>query len=670
MIFLFLGSLRTVLIPVVTIPLSLVGVCSLILMMGYSINLMTLLAMVLAIGLVVDDAIVVVENVYRHLEEGLAPLKAAILGAREIATPVITMTLTLVAVYAPIGFMSGITGTLFREFAFTLAMTVILSGVVALTLSPMMASKVLSKDVMQGRFVTVIDRFFEKIRAFYERRLINTLKYRPVILVFAVMVMCSCVFMAQTSQRELAPVEDQGFVLTIANGPSYANLAYTEKYTRELEKIYTDFPAVDHSFVLNGMPSMNGAFSAAIMKPWGERTMKQKQLQQALYQKESGIAGLQAFAIELPSIPGSNNGGMPVSFMLLTTNDYSQLYGFAQQLLLEAQKSGLFMFVNSDLNFDKPELEVHVDRNKAALLGISMANIAQSLNGLLGGNYINWFTLQGQTYQVIPQVPDANRMNPGQLKDVYVRAADGSLVSLANLVTMKLQAAPSQLMQFQQLNAATIGGMPMPGHTIDEALSFLRDKANQILPTGYSYDYGGASRQAMQEGNTLLLTFFFSLIVIYLVLAAQFESFRDPWIILIAVPMSICGALIFVNLGLSTLNIYSGIGLVTLIGLISKHGILMVDFANKLQGDGLSIHDAIIKAATIRLRPILMTTVAMVIGVVPLLIAKGPGAVSRFDIGLVIASGMLIGTFFTLFVVPTVYTYLARKHQQQAAIDY
>lgn len=664
-IFLFLGAFRTVLIPVVTIPLSLVGVCSLILAMGYSINLMTLLAMVLAIGLVVDDAIVVVENVYRHLEEGMVPFKAAIQGAREIATPIISMTITLAAVYAPIAFMSGVTGSLFREFAFTLAMTVILSGVIALTLSPMMSAKILTKEVMRKPFVVRVDKIFASMQNFYRRRLINALKYRSVVVVFAIIVFASCIFMAATSQKQLAPQEDQGFVLTIANAPSYANLNYLTKYTAQLTKVYESFPSIQHFFVINGFPNASGAFSAAVMKPWAERKMSQSKLQKQLQMKESGIAGAQMFPLEMPSIPTPDAGGMPLQFVITTTEPYEALYDVSQKMLVAAQKSGLFMFVNSDLNFDKPNLNMKIDRDKAAMLGITMQQIGQALSGLLSGSYVNRFSLQGQTYEVIPQAADSERFNPEQLKSIYVRDANGNMVALSNLVSVKLTAVPGQLNQFQQLNSATIGGMVMPNMTMGDALSFLQKKAAEILPVGFSYSYAGQTRQAVSEGSSMIYIFFFSLIVIYLVLAAQFESFRDPWIILVSVPMSLCGALIFVNLGLSTLNIYSGIGLVTLIGLISKHGILMVDFANKLQIEkGMSKLEAIIEAASIRLRPILMTTLAMVFGMIPLLMAVGPGAVSRFDIGLVIASGMLIGTCFTLFVLPTVYTFLAHDHSK------
>ena len=664
-IFLFLGAFRTVLIPLVTIPLSMVGVCSLLLLMGYSINLMTLLAMVLAIGLVVDDAIVVVENIYRHLEEGLPPFKAAIQGAREIMTPIIAMTLTLAAVYAPISFMTGVTGSLFREFAFTLAMTVILSGVIALTLSPMMASKVLTQKVMHNRFVVLIDKIFSGIQSFYQHLLTNALKYRPVSVVFAIIIILSCVFMAMTSKSQLAPEEDQGFLLTVVNAPSYANLDYVTRYTKELNKIYESFPSIQHYFILNGFPSATGAFSAAVMKPWGERKQSQSEAQKILQKKETNIAGVQAMSVPLPAIPGAGPSSFPLQFVVTTTNDYSRLYTVSEKLLQAAQTSGLFSFAQNDLSFDKPELDIHINRDKAAALGITMQDIGESLSGVLGGNYVNRFSMSGQDYEVIPQAPRALRFNPQQLNYIYVRDVSGNMIALNNLVTMKLVSSPSQLNQFQQLNSATIGGMVMPGHTSSEALRFLQQKAAQILPEGFGYDYAGQSRQDMKEGNALLFTFFFSLIIIYLVLAAQFESFRDPWIVLISVPMSISGALIFINLGFSTLNIYSGIGLITLIGLISKHGILMVDFANKLQQDKkLSVHDAIIQAAGIRLRPVLMTTLAMVFGMVPLLMALGPGAVSRFDIGLVIAAGMLIGTCFTLFVLPTVYTFIARDHSK------
>ncbi|MSP52748.1 MAG: multidrug efflux protein, partial [Gammaproteobacteria bacterium] len=669
-IFLFLGAFRSVLIPVVAIPLSLVGVCFLLSIVGYSINLMTLLAMVLAIGLVVDDAIVVVENIYRHLEEGKTPFQSAMQGAREIATPVITMTLTLAAVYAPIGFMGGITGALFREFAFTLAMTVILSGMIALTLSPMLCSKVLTQEVMHGRFVEFIDRTFAKLKNFYTRRLTNALNSRPVTIVFAIIVLLSCVFMAMTSQKELAPQEDQGFVLSIANGPSYANLNYVETYTNEINKIYTTMPVVDHYFTFNGIPSSSGAFSASVLKPWNQRTESQMQVQRALQAKLASIAGLQIFSVQMPSIPGTPMGGMPMQFVITTTNDYPELYEVSQNILQKALSSGMFMFAMSDLSYDKPEVNVSIDRNKAAAIGVSMQDIGQALSGALGGNTIGQFSMLGQSYDIIPQVPDADRLNPDMLKKIYVADAKGNMVSLANLVTIKLAAAPNTLTQYQQQNSATIMGMLLPGNTITDGIDYMRKLAATDLPSGFGYDFLGESRQAVDEGSSLVWTFLFALLIIYLVLAAQFESFRDPFIILISVPMSLCGALIFINLGFSTLNIYSGIGLVTLIGLISKHGILMVDFANKLQMDeGLSVHDAIIKSASLRLRPILMTTIAMVFGVLPLLLAKGPGAVSRFDIGLVIASGMAIGTCFTLFVVPVVYTFLAKIHKP-IAVEY
>jgi multidrug efflux pump len=665
-IFLFLGSIRTVIIPVVAIPLSIIGTCALMLAMGYSINLLTLLAMVLSIGLVVDDAIVVVENVYRHLEEGLKPFDAAIKGAREIAVPVISMTITLAAVYAPIGFLGGLTGALFTEFAFTLAMTVILSGVIALTLSPMLSSKVMSESLMQNRFVHRVDVVFESIRRWYEKRLKNALLYRPVTLVFAVIVFASCIFMAMTSQKELAPEEDQGFIMTIVQAPTSANINYTELYTKELNPIYESIPEIDHYFVINGAMGVNGAFSGAVLKSFDERKRSQKVVQQVLQQKEGSIAGLQAFPIPLPSIPGTSSGGMPFQFIITTTKDYASLFEIAKAMEKKAQASGLFMFINSDLAFDKPNVELTIDRDKAANMGITMQSIASALANALGGNFVSRFSMSGQSYEVIPQFEQSDRLTPDLLKNIHVSDASGNMVSLGNFVSIKMISAPPALNQFQQLNSATLQGMTMPGHTIAEGLAYFQSLVPTMLPQGFSYDYGGELRQSVQEGNGLLYAFFFSLLIIYLVLAAQFESFTDPLIILISVPMSLCGALLFVNLGLSTLNIYSGIGLVTLIGLISKHGILMVEFANNLQrSQKLSIREAIIQSASIRLRPILMTTTAMVLGVLPLLMAKGPGAVSRFDVGLVIASGMLIGTCFTLFVVPTVYTFLARDHRNE-----
>jgi multidrug efflux pump len=669
-VFLFLGSLRTVMIPVITIPLSLIGVCTLMFAMGYSLNLLTLLAMVLAIGLVVDDAIVVVENIYRHIEEGLSPFEAAIKGSHEITGPIISMTTTLAAVYAPIGFLTGLTGALFKEFAFTLAFSVIISGIIALTLSPMMCSKILDKNISEQRFVHIIDAFFERFKEHYKFRLELVLKHRPVTRVFAAIILISCYFLAATTTSELAPEEDQSVLFSAETAPAYANINYLEKFTSQLNKIFQDIPETEDYFIINGEGGPNNAIAGLMLKPWGDRKNSQQKVQAILQEKLYKIAGLNAVTFPLPSIPGTGNS-LPIQFVITTTADYTVINQVMEKLLDAANKSGLFMFVDSDLKFEKPSLEINIDRDKAAAMGIKMNDVGSALAVFLGGNYINRFNQEGQSYQVIPQVPRRFRLNPDTVNNMYIPAAgsSGQLVPLSSIVNFELKVKPNTLNQFQQLNSATLQGIQMPGKSLNECLEFLQKEGVKLFPTGVSYDYAGQSRQAVQEGDTMVYTFLFAIIIIFLVLSAQFESFRDPLIVLVSVPMSIVGALIPLNLGFATLNIYTGIGLVTLIGLISKHGILMVDFANKIQlHERLDIHAAIVKSASLRLRPILMTTAAMILGVFPLIFASGAGAKSRHDIGLVIACGMFIGTFFTLFVVPTMYTYLAKDHTKDTEL--
>ena len=664
-IFLFIGAIQAVTIPVVTIPLSLIGVCSLMYAMGYSINLLTLLSMVIAIGLVVDDAIVVVENIYRHIEEGLMPFQAALTGAREIAAPIISMTTTLAAVYAPIGFMTGLTGALFKEFAFTLAFSVIISGIIALTLSPMMCSKILSRNMMEQSLVKRIDHLFDQLKTLYAEKLKMVLDERLVMICFAGIVLTGCIFMALTTQTELAPDEDQSILFMSLTAPKYANINYTEKFTNELIPIFESVPEGSDSFIVNGMGTVNNVIAGLILKPWDQRKKSQAQVLEVVQPKLASIAGLNAVAFPLPSLP-SNDNGLPVQFVLTSTEDYVVIDQILKRLQDAAMKSGLFMFVDTDLKFENPMLEININENKAASMGINMRNIANALATLLGGNYINRFSIYGQSYQVIPQVSQNFRLTPEKINNYYIATNNNDMVPLSSVIAMKITTQPNQLNRFQQLNAGTLSGMMTPGKTVADGLQFLKAEAQKILPAGFSYDYSGQSRQLIKEGYTMIYTFFFALLIIYLVLSAQFESFRDPLIVLISVPLSMIGALIPLHLGLATLNIYTGIGLVTLIGLISKHGILMVDFANHLQrNEGLSIHDAIAKAAALRLRPILMTTVAMVLGVVPLIIASGAGAESRFDIGLVIACGMTVGTCFTLFVVPTMYTLLAEKVEKE-----
>ena len=657
-VFLFLGAFRSVLIPVITIPLSMIGVLFFMQLMGYSINLLTLLAMVLAIGLVVDDAIVVVENIHRHIEEGKTPFDAAIEGAREIAVPVISMTITLAAVYAPIGFLEGLTGALFKEFALTLAGAVIISGIVALTLSPMMCSKLLRHEENPSGLAHKLDQIFDRLKRRYQAALHGTLNTRPVVVVFAVIVLCLIPVLLMFSKSELAPEEDQGIVFLFANAPQPTNLDYMNAYTDQFVKIFKEFPEYYSSFQINGFDGVQSGIGGFLLKPWDERERTQMELLPIVQGRLNDIPGLQIFGFNLPSLPGTGEG-LPFQFVINTPNDYESLLQVAERVKQKAMESGQFAFLNVDLAFDKPEVVVDIDREKAAQMGVSMQDLGATLAILLGEGEVNRFTIDGRSYKVIAQVERAYRDNPGWLSNYYVKSESGQMVPLGTLIKVSDRARPTKLKQFQQLNAAIIEGVPIV--SMGEAVDTVAQIAREEAPRGYTFDYAGASRQYIQEGSALYATFGLALAIIFLVLAAQFESFRDPLVILVTVPLSICGALIPIFLGLSSMNIYTQVGLVTLIGLISKHGILIVEFANQLRREkGLSIREAIEEAASIRLRPVLMTTAAMVFGMVPLILATGAGAVSRFDIGLVIATGMSIGTLFTLFVLPCVYTLLAR----------
>jgi len=660
-IFLFLGSLRSVVIPIVTIPLSLIGAGTLMAAMGFSLNLLTLLAMVLAIGLVVDDAIVVVENVYRHIEQGRTPAQAALIGAREIASPVISMTLTLAAVYAPIGFLGGVTGALFREFAFTLAGAVIISGIVAVTLSPMMCSLLLSREMLHGRFVRLIDRGFSRLAAGYGRRLERSLDYRPVTALFGAAVLASIAFMYMNTKAELAPEEDQGVLFALTKAPQYANLDYAQAYEGELDRGFTSFPETYLRFIVNGRFGPNQGIAGVILQPWNERARSAQQLKPLLQRKVDAVEGLRAFVFSLPPLPATI-GGLPIQMVIYSPQGYQAIYEAMEKIKAAARKSGMFIVVDSDLDFNQPVIRVDIDRSKANELGITMRSIGDTLALLVGENYVNRANLGGRAYQVIPQVPRADRLTPETLTRYYVNSAAGQPVPLSNLVTLKTATEPNALTQYNQLNSATFQAVPMPGVTTGQAVDFLEQQVKS-LPAGFSHDYLSDTRLYVREGSQLAVTFVFALIVIFLVLAAQFESLRDPLVILVSVPMSICGAMIPLFFGLATMNIYTQVGLVTLIGLISKHGILMVAFANELQvAEGLDRRRAIEQAARVRLRPILMTTAAMVVGLVPLLTATGAGAASRFSIGVVVVAGMSIGTLFTLFVLPAVYTVLAKDH--------
>jgi multidrug efflux pump len=663
-VFLFLGSLRSALIPTIAIPLSLVGTFTVMLALGYSINLLTLLALVLAIGLVVDDAIIVVENVSRHLEEGLTPIAAALKAARELGGPIIAMTVVLVAVYVPIGFQGGLTGALFAEFAFTLVGAVTVSGIVALTLSPMMCSRLLKpphedRRGWQERFTDFIDRRFARLRDGYQRWLHGSLNFLPVTVVFAVAVLSSIYFLYDGAKSELAPQEDQGVIITQSIAAPNATLMQRQMYSKEVYQNFAGYPETAHVFQLD-VPGQS--IAGLVFKPWDERSRTSNAIQPILQQQLSKIAGERIVAFQPPPLPGSI--GLPVQFVIGTTEPYARLNDISQQFLQQAVASGMFIFLDSDLKIDNPQSTVTIDRDKAAQLGLKMSDVGGALASMLGGGYVNYFGLSGRSYKVIPQVQQRYRLNAQQLLDYYIRTADGTAVPLSTIAHITTKTVPESLNHFQQLNSATIQGVAMPGVAQGDALDFLKGLAGRILPQGYSIDYGGLSRQYIQESSGFVVTIGLAAIIIFLVLAALFESFLDPIIILLSVPMAIAGALIFINIGVggASINIYTKVGLVTLMGLISKHGILIVQFANELQAAGSKKRDAIETAAGIRLRPILMTTAAMVLGVIPLITASGAGAVSRYNMGLVIATGLAIGTLFTLFVVPAAYLLIAADH--------
>jgi multidrug efflux pump len=663
---LFLGSLRSVFIPVIAIPLSIVGTFFIMMLLGYSINLLTLLAFVLAIGLVVDDAIIIVENVHRHMEKGLSPLEAALEGTRELAMPIIAISVVLIAVYLPIGFMGGLTGTLFTEFAFTLAGAVGISAIIALTLSPMMCSKLMvlgqEKGVF-GQFVTYLDNRFNDLKEGYHQALNRSLNHLPVIGVFALIIFVSIYFLFTTAKTELAPQEDEGVVISLLTAAPNATIRQTAIYSGEVYKILNACPEMDHIFQLDGINGVNSSIGGMVLVPWQERKRLTNVIQPELQQKLAGIAGANTVAFQPPPLPGAG-GGLPVQFVIETTESFDRLNDVSQEILDKARASGMFIFIDTDLKFDKPQVSLEFDRDKTANLGLTMKDVGNALVLGLGGNYLNYFDLSGRSYKVIPQMMRSERLNYNQLLNYYITTPLGDSILLSTFATLTKKTVPQSLNHFQQLNSATISGVPFPGVTLGQALETLEGLAKESLPTDYSVDYMGESRQYRQESHSLIVTFVFALIIIFLALSALFESFRDPLIVLVSVPMSICGALIFISLGFggASLNIYTEVGLVTLIGLISKHGILIVQFANDLQRAGKNKREAIELAAATRLRPILMTTAAMVLGVMPLIMATGAGAASRFNIGLVVATGISLGTLFTLFVLPGVYLYLAEEH--------
>jgi multidrug efflux pump len=656
-IFLFLGSVRAVIIPIVAIPISLVGAVFLMLVAGFTINLLTLLAIVLSVGLVVDDAIVMVENVERHLHSGKSTYQAAIHAARELVGPIIAMTITLAAVYAPVGIQGGLTGALFREFAFTLAGAVIVSGVVALTLSPMMGAKLLRAGDTERGFAGWINRRFERVRRTYTRTLSGTLRYRPVVLVLWVIVAALMVPFYMFSMRELAPTEDQGVVFGIVQAAANSTIDQTKLFAAEIHDVYRGFAETGSIFQIM---SPTGGFGGMVTKPWSERTKTTDELLVESMGPLSKIPGIRVIPRTPAPLPGG--GDFPVDLVIATAAEPQRLTELSGQLVQKAFASGLFIFADADLKFDQPQTEVVFDRDKLRSQGVDLSQAGRDLSTLLGGDYVNRFSIQGRSYKVIPQVKRAERLTPDQLSQVHITGSDDRLVPLSTFAGLRSTAEPRELKKFQQLNAVRIQGVIPPPVPLDQALSFLEEEAKAILPAGFTIDYAGESRQLRTEGSKFLGTFLLSAILIYLVLAAQFESFRDPFIILAgSVPLAISGALLFSFLGFTTLNIYSQVGLITLVGLVAKNGILIVEFANHLQETGTDKLSAIIEASSTRLRPILMTSAATVVGHFPLVLATGPGAGARNSIGIMLVSGMIVGTLFTLWVVPSIYMLVARK---------
>jgi len=678
-IFLFLGSLRSAFIPVVAIPLSLIGAVFLMQVFGFTINLLTLLAIVLSVGLVVDDAIVVVENVQRHLSEGQSPREAALSGARELIGPIIAMTITLAAVYTPVGLQGGLTGSLFREFAFTLAGAVLISGVVALTLSPMMSGKLLHAGIEERGLAGKIARDFKRIRAIYGRLVDGTLNSRAAVYTLWITVSLLTIPMFVMSPKELAPTEDQGVIFGILEASADSTLDQNSFYAAAVNRVYLGIPETDFTFQVTFPAS---GFAGMVVKPWGERQRTIFQILPEVQRKLHAIPGIRATPVTPPALPGG--GQFPVEFILASTAETDQILQFAQQIQLKAIQSGLFAFPPIiDVKIDQPQSEIVIDRDKVADLGLNLQQVGTDMASMLGGNFVNRFDIAGRSYKVIPQIRRVDRLNPEQLKNIYITGPNGQLVPLSTIATMINSTVPRSLNRFQQLNAVTISGVAI--RPLDEALSYLEDEAAKILPKGYSLDYTGESRQLRAEGNKFLPAFSLAVVLIFLVLAAQFNSFRDPFVILAgSVPLAMFGALLFTFLKMpdpnvpfwthgwtTTLNIYSQVGLVTLVGLVSKNGILMVEFANKLQERGVPKRKAVHDAAVIRLRPILMTSVATIAGHFPLTLVTGAGAAARNSIGLVLVGGMAVGTFFTLFVVPSIYMLVARDRakDRQAESD-
>ena len=671
----FIGSFRAILIPVITIPISLIGVIMMLQTLDFSINLMTLLALILAIGLVVDDAIVVLENVDRHIKLGETPFRAAIIGTREIAVPVISMTIALIAVYSPMALMGGITGTLFKEFALTLAGAVFISGIVALTLSPMMTSKLLKGHDKPSKLEERVNRTLTKINNAYTYVLGLVMANRKCMLVFAAAIFATLPVLFNSLSSELTPTEDKGAFLAIGSAPSNVNVDYVQAAMAPYQKMLTDTDEVQFAMTISGVPSTNQSLNVVTLKDWKDRSRSQAQVLAELNAKAKGIPEVSVSGFAFPEIE-TGEQGPPIGFVISTSQDYADLANVAGKFLEAMQKSGKFVYSSLDLKFDTAQMHIKIDREKAGTYGITMKQISATLGSFLSAATVERVDIDGRAYKIISQVKREDRLSPQSWDNYYVSAANGTSVPLSSLVSMTLEPQPSSLPRFSQLNSAVISAVPMPGSSIGDAIQWLKDSSKELLPQGYNYDFKGEARQLVQEGNALAVTFVLAVVIIFLVLAIQFESIRDPMVIMISVPFAISGALLalnafgFVGKAGATLNIYSQVGLITLVGLITKHGILMCEVAKEEQlNHGKNRIEAITEAAKVRLRPILMTTAAMIAGLVPLLYATGAGAVSRFSMGIVIVSGLAVGTLFTLFVLPVIYSYVASEHKPLPEFD-
>ncbi|MEW5730040.1 MAG: efflux RND transporter permease subunit, partial [Pseudomonadota bacterium] len=661
-IFFFLRTVRATIIPLVTIPVSLIGAFALMYALDFTVNTLTLLSMVLAIGLVVDDAIVVLENIFRHIEEGMRPMEAAVKGSKEIAFAVVAMTITLAAVYVPLAFMTGRTGKLFVEFALTLAAAVLVSGFVALTLSPMMCSRLLRHETRHSRVYDIIEGWLESLTAGYKRLLSASLSRRPLVAGIGLLVAAAAAGLLLSLKSELSPTEDRGTIVVIGIGPEGATIANIDKYTRQVEGFLEENPVIERRFVLTGVPVVNQMLAFVRVKDWNDRDVSQMEVARSLMPKLMGIPGILAFAVNPPSL-GERASSKPVQVVIQTSAPYSELQKVTDAFMAEAQKLTGLINVDSDLKLNKPQIRVTMDRERIADSGLSVEEVGRTLEPMLGGRQVTRFKREGEQYDVVVQVEDVDRNNPDDLTSIYVRGSKGQMIQLSNLVKVEEGVAPRELNHFNQLRATTVTANLAPGYTLGQALGDLEAIGDRVLPDNAQLDYNGSSREFKSSNTALWLTFVMALLFIYLVLAAQFESFVDPFIIMVTVPLSMAGALLALKLAGGTLNVYSQIGLVTLIGLITKHGILIVEFTNQLRDRGLPMSEAIVEAAGLRLRPILMTTGAMVLGAIPLALATGAGAESRQQIGWVIVGGIAVGTAFTLFVVPTAYSLLARRHR-------